>query len=268
MWQHLPQYLSPYILQTPWFSLHWYGLMYAVAYVVIFLLVLYRLKHERFSVTKEQVIGVMTWSIVGLAVGARLFYVLFYEPGYYLAHPMEIVWPFGSGGELKGISGLSYHGGLVGIIVSVLLFCKKNKICVWDIGDLFLPAIPLGYTFGRIGNFINGELYGRVTDMSWGMYFPRDATGFLRHPSQLYEAFFEGVVIFVVLWTLRKRIRGPMLLGLYLILYALARFIAEYFREPDPQLGFIISSLTMGQIFSIVMIGCGIVLLYSKRPVK
>ena len=224
-WQHIPEHLSPYILHTPWFSLHWYGLMYAVAYVVIYLLVRYRLAHERFSITKDQVLGVMTWSIVGLAIGARLFYVVFYEPGYYLAHPLDIVWPFGAGGELKGISGLSYHGGLVGIIISIFLFCWKYKIRVWEVGDLFLPAIPLGYAFGRIGNFINGELFGRVTSVPWGMYFPRDASGMLRHPSQLYESFLEGIVLFIILWLVRKRVKGPKLLGLYLTAYAAARFL-------------------------------------------
>lgn len=264
-WQHLPEKLSPYIFQTQWFSLHWYGLMYAVAYLVIYLVTTYRLKKEEFSITKTQVISALTWSIVGLAVGARLFYILFYEPNYYLANPLQIIWPFGEGGQLTGISGLSYHGGLVGIIIAILLYCKKAKISVWELTDLVIPVVPLGFTFGRIGNFINGELFGRVTEVPWGMYFPNDALGLLRHPSQLYEAFLEGIVLFVILWILRKRVKGSKMVGLYIIGYAVARFIVEFFRQPDPQLGFVYGSLTMGQLFSILMIIGGIFMFFMNR---
>jgi phosphatidylglycerol:prolipoprotein diacylglycerol transferase len=249
--------------------------MYAVAYIVIYFVTVRRLRKEDFSISKSDLIGALTWSIVGLAVGARLFYVLFYEPGYYLANPLQIIWPFSEGGQLTGISGLSYHGGLVGIIVATLLFCKKEKISVWELTDLVIPVIPLGYTFGRLGNFINGELFGRATNVPWGMYFPSDALGLLRHPSQLYEAFLEGIVLFVILWMLRKRVKGSRMVGVYMIGYAVARFIAEFFRQPDPQLGFVYGSFTMGQLFSILMIIGGILLylmnrrsLLYKAPVK
>ncbi len=265
MWQHLPEHLSPYILQTPWFSLHWYGLMYAVAYLVIYSIALLRLRSGRFSITNSQLISALTWSVAGLAIGARLFYVLFYEPGYYLANPLQIIWPFGDGGQLTGISGLSYHGGLVGIIIATLLYCRKAKINVWELTDLVIPIIPLGFTFGRIGNFINGELYGRVTDLPWGMYFPRDASGLLRHPSQLYEAFLEGIVLFVILWIFRDRIKGSRMVGLYMIGYAIARFIAEFFRQPDPQLGFVYGSFTMGQVFSVLMVIGGVIMVLLNR---
>ncbi|MBD3250901.1 prolipoprotein diacylglyceryl transferase [Candidatus Uhrbacteria bacterium] len=264
-WQHLPEHLSPYILHTPWFSLHWYGLMYAFAYILIYLVARYRMKKESFTITPEQLVGAMTWSVVGLAVGARLFYVLFYEPSYYLAHPFQIIWPFGADGSLQGISGLSYHGGLLGIILSVILYCKKKKIRIWELSDLLVPVIPLGYTFGRIGNFINGELYGRVTDVPWAMVFPRDPERALRHPSQLYEAALEGLLIFIFLWSVRKKVRGPQMLGLYLLLYAAARIIVEFFREPDPQLGFIVAGVTMGQVLSAAMMIGGVVLLFTKK---
>ena len=139
------------------------------------------------------------------------------------------------------------------------------RINLWQVGDLFCPAIPLGYTFGRIGNFINGELYGRITQSAWGMYFPLDPTHALRHPSQLYEAFFEGIVLFIVLWTLRKR--RPFdgyLVAMYFIGYGLVRFFIEFFREPDIQLGFIFAFLTMGQILCIAMVMAGLAV-YAYR---
>lgn len=263
-WQYLPFHLSPYIVETPWFRLHWYGLMYAIAYLVIYLLAAYRIKKEHFKITNDQLIGALTWSVLGLAIGARLFYVLFYEPGYYLMHPLDIIWPFGEGGELRGISGLSYHGGLIGIIIAALLYIKKKKMRVWELSDLVIPVIPLGYTFGRLGNFINGELFGRATTMPWGMYFPGDPEQALRHPSQLYEAALEGVLLFTVLWLLRKRIKGPQMLGLYLVGYSIARFIVEFFRRPDPQLGLILGPFTMGQLFSVLMLVIGVVLLVIR----
>lgn len=265
MWQHLPEKVSPYILETPWFRLHWYGFMYVAAYVVIYILARYRMKTERFAITRDQLLGVMTWSIIGLAVGARLFYVLFYDPVYFFAHPHQIIWPFGAQGDFTGIAGFSYHGGLVGIIIAVLFYCNKRRIRVWELVDFLIPIIPLGFTFGRIGNFINGELYGRVTSMPWGMYFPRDPSGLLRHPSQLYEACLEGVLLFVLLWTVRMRVRGPKMLALYLIGYAVVRFFVEFFREPDPQLGLIFGPFTMGQVFSFFMAAGAALLLWHYR---
>jgi phosphatidylglycerol:prolipoprotein diacylglycerol transferase len=223
------------------------------------------MKRESFSITKVQLVSALTWSVAGLALGARLFYVIFYEPGFYLTHPLQIIWPFGEGGQLAGISGFSYHGGLVGIIIALLLYCRKAKISVWELTDLIIPAVPLGFTFGRIGNFINGELFGRATDVPWGMYFPRDAEGLLRHPSQLYEASLEGIVLFIILWTFKDRLKGSRMVGLYMVGYATARFIVEYFRQPDPQLGFVYGSLTMGQIFSILMAVAGLILFLMNR---
>jgi phosphatidylglycerol---prolipoprotein diacylglyceryl transferase len=253
MWSSLPSHLSPYIFQTPWFSLHWYGLMYVVAYGIIYFLAVDRIKRERFSITKNQLIDIMTWTIVGLAIGARLFYVIFYDASYYFAHPLEIILPIRDG-VLVGFSGLSYHGGLIGIILAVYIYGRKNRVSLWKISDLLIPCIPLGYFFGRIGNFINGELYGRVTSMPWGMVFPSDPNHLLRHPSQLYEAGLEGLVLFAILWSLRKTLSGPRLLSVYLAGYAIARIIVEHFREPDPQLGFIFGNITMGQLLSAGMV--------------
>jgi phosphatidylglycerol:prolipoprotein diacylglycerol transferase len=261
----IPSHLSPYLFQTPWFSLHWYGLMYVVAYTVIYFLAVYRITHEGFEIKKEHVLNLLTWSVLGLAIGARLFYVVFYDPVYFIDHPLDIILPVRDG-MLVGFSGLSYHGGLIGIILAIFLYCRAHHLRLWTVGDLLIPCIPLGYFFGRIGNFINGELYGRPTSVPWAMVFPSDPQGLLRHPSQLYEAGLEGLLLFAILWLVRKHIHGPRLLAIYLAGYALARIFVEQFRQPDPQLGFIFGSLTMGQLLSVGMIVTSVWLWRKKVP--
>jgi len=153
---------------------------------------------------------------------------------------------------------MSYHGALIVIVIASVVFCRKYKLNFWLLADLLIPAVPLGYTFGRLGNFINGELYGRVTTVPWGMYFPLDSLHRLRHPSQLYEALFEGIFLFIILWSLRNRIRiSGALFSLYLIGYGSVRFFIEFFREPDRQLGFVLGSFSMGQILCFIMIILG-----------
>jgi phosphatidylglycerol:prolipoprotein diacylglycerol transferase len=269
LWQHLPEHISPTIFTIGPFQLRYYGLMYLVAFSIVYILVLYRLKTEDFRYEKTLIQDCFVWLILGLMIGARIGYVLFYNLRYYLSHPLEIILPFSFEGGLHftGLAGMSYHGGLVGVIISAIIFCYKRKIDFWDLSDLFVPTIPLAYTFGRIGNFLNGELYGRITDVPWGMYFPLDSTHQLRHPSQLYEAFFEGIFLFLVLWSIRrKRPFKGFFIPLYLIGYGTVRFFIEFFREPDPQLGFIIGFLTMGQILCLVMILSGIILIYYRKP--
>ncbi|MFB6225779.1 MAG: prolipoprotein diacylglyceryl transferase [Candidatus Paceibacteria bacterium] len=266
-WQQIPADLSPYLLQTEYFSIHYYGLMYVVGFSVAFLLIYYRLKYDDFSYKLETILDFFIWVILGIIIGGRLGYVFFYKPIFYLSHPLQIITPFElAGGHLKlvGIRGMSYHGGLIGAVVSVLWFCKNNNIDFWKFTDLAAPAAPLGYMFGRIGNFINQELYGRVTEMPWGMYFQNQDK--LRHPSQLYEAVLEGLVIFLILWPLRNKdyLHGKFL-ALYIILYGIARFIVEFFRQPDPFLGFILGPLTMGQILSSLMIIAGLWLFYHRK---
>lgn len=206
-WQHIPEHINPAFLEIGSFQLRYYGLMYLVAFSVVYLLVTHRIQDEKFEYSKETIQDYLVWAIAALLIGARLGYVLFYDLEYYAAHPLSIVFPFdiSNGFRFVGISGLSYHGGLVGIILVSILFFRRHEINFWRFADLFCPAIPLGYTFGRIGNFLNGELYGRVTDVWWGMYFPLDQLHALRHPSQLYEAFFEGIFLFVILWNVRKK---------------------------------------------------------------
>lgn len=243
--------------------------MYIVAFSVAAILMFYRVKHEKFPYTKEQIFDFLIWVILGIVIGGRVGYVLFYEPLYYLSYPLQIISPFGVvNGQLQliGIAGMSYHGGLIGAIIASAWFAKKRKMDFWELVRFVIPTIPLGYFFGRIGNFINGELYGRATDVPWGMYFPRDPDGLLRHPSQLYEAALEGLVLFAILWLLRKKkfFKG-FFLGLYIIGYGIARFLVEFFREPDLHLGAVLGWLTMGQVLSVCMIVGGGVFLWGMR---
>lgn len=263
-WQHLPEHMDPVIFQVGGFRLQYYGLMYIVAFAITYWLGGYRIRHEdRFDIAVEPFQGFMTAMILGLIIGARLGYVLFYNFSYYLHHPLEIILPFdfSDGMRFTGITGMSYHGGLIGVITATVIFARNNRLDFFNLADLVVPCIPLGYTFGRLGNFINVELYGRMTTHPIGMHFPLAPDyqlGLLRHPSQLYEAFFEGIVLFIFLWTLRKRFstRGAML-ALYLMGYGLVRFFIEFTRQPDPQLGFIILSLSMGQLLCLAMILAG-----------
>ena len=272
-WQNLPAQISPVLFSIGSFQLRYYSLMYIIAFVLVYLMVSYRIKHENYEYSTETIQDYMVWAMLGVIFGGRLGYVLFYNLGYYLQHPLEIILPFDFSNGIKfiGLSGMSYHGGLIGVAVVSLYFCLKNKINFWRFADLFMPAVPLGYTFGRIGNFINGELFGRATAMPWGMYFPLDPTQQLRHPSQLYEAFFEGIVLFAVLWLFRKKKRfDGYLLGIYLCGYGFVRFIIEFFREPDYQLGFVLGFLSMGQVLCLLMIICGAAILLGrqKMPAK
>jgi phosphatidylglycerol---prolipoprotein diacylglyceryl transferase len=268
-WQHLPSKISPNIFEIGSFQVRYYSLMYIVAFAVTYLLVTYRLRTEKFPYTKEMIQDLMVWCILGIILGGRLGYVFFYNFEYFMRHPLEIFLPFTFANGLKfvGISGMSFHGGLMGAVLAGAMFCYIRQVRFWDLIDLFVPCAPLGYTFGRIGNFINGELWGRATDVPWGMYFPLDATHKLRHPSQLYEAFFEGVLLFVVLWALRKkRPFDGAFLAYYLIGYGAVRFFIEYVREPDAHLGLYFGLITMGQILCLAMILAGLALYFFLRP--
>jgi len=268
-WQHLPERMNPVILEIGSFRLQYYGLMYIVAFAITYGLAAYRLQREpRFQIEIEQLQGLMTAMIIGLIVGARLGYVIFYHFSYYLRHPWEIFLPFGfSGGfHFTGITGMSYHGGLIGVVIAGGFFIHRHRLNFFSMADLIVPCIPLGYTFGRLGNFINGELYGRATSHPIGMFFPLAPGPERRHPSQLYEAFFEGIVLFIALWFVKKKIRtNGAMLGLYLIGYGLVRFFIEYAREPDAHLGLVLFSLSMGQLLCMAMMLAGVLLLVYVR---
>lgn len=256
-WQHLPGRMDPILLEFGSFRVGWYGMMYVVGFMVVYALASFRLRSEDFPYENEFVQDFLVWSAFGLLIGARLGYVVIYNPGYYLRHPLEIILPISfSGGGIRytGISGMSFHGGALGVFIATAWLMRRSGVSFVRFSDFIVPCMPLGYSFGRIGNFINGELYGRATTVRWGMYFPSDPSGSLRHPSQLYESFGEGVVLFVLLWLLRRRegLRG-LLLAVYLMGYAVARFVVEFFRQPDAQIGFLVGHMSMGQLLSIAM---------------
>jgi len=263
------------LIEIGGFRLQYYGLMYVVAFVITYALVSYRCKREpRFDISRDHLQALITYMMLGVIIGGRLGYVLFYNPGYYWKHPLEIFLPFefGNGVRFTGISGMSFHGGLICVILFTWLYCRRAGLSFYSVVDLFVPAIPLGYTFGRVGNFINGELYGRVTEAPIGMIFPAAPGGRLRHPSQLYEAFFEGIVLFTVLWSLRKKLDTEgATLAVYLAGYGTVRFFIEFFRQPDAHLGFVLFSLSMGQVLCLLMILAGAafyVLLRRRRNVS
>ena len=203
-----------------------------------------------------------------MLVGARIGYIFFYDLASFFNSPLSTLLSI-EAGSFGGFFGFSYHGGLIGIVVGGLLLSKKYRLPFLQLADFVVPAIPLGYMWGRFGNFLNGELFGRPTEQPWGMFFPADQQFLLRHPSQLYEAIFEGLVLFLLLWPLRNRISSPgRMLGLYLVGYGMFRFLIEFFRQPDPQLGIVILGLTMGQLlcFGMIVIGLALIKPFSNKP--
>ncbi len=299
-----PKWLKPEII--PGLPVRWYGFMYLVAFFIGYMLFKYQIKERKLEVKDDDVLNLFFWGIIGILIGGRLFAVTIYDPtGYYLHHPLQIILPFTRvNGRLvfTGIQGMSYHGGLVGGITAAIIYCRIKKIDILDWGDMLVTAVPLGYTFGRLGNFINGELYGRITTVPWGMVFPRapkfptsakwvrefaarigmnihglKMVNLPRHPSQLYEAFFEGIVLWLVMWfILRKRrpFKG-FLIASYVIGYGIIRFFIEYVRQPDLDIGFPIQlvhvsnpmqfsffNFTTGQILNFFMIVGGVISMF------
>jgi len=295
-----PSWLKPEII--PGLPLRWYGLMYIVAFGVAFLLYRKQVKERNFPMTDDDLSGLFFWGILSLLLGARIFSALIYEPdGTYLRSPWLIFWPF-RGGKFTGLQGMSYHGGVIAGLIALVIMSKAKKFDYREIGDMFAASIPLGYTFGRLGNFINGELYGRITASPLGMIFPDGAISpldrnfsvikeaadlmgleavslpggllnFPRHPSQLYEMFFEGIVLWAIIWFFRNRkpFKG-FLIALYIGGYGFFRFFIEYFREPDASMGYPLQlvrtnlppalfhpalSFSTGQLLCLMMIALG-----------
>jgi len=257
-WQHLPSQMDPVIFNIGNFPLRWYGMMYIAAFATTYFVAKYRLKDEKLPYSVDFVADAIMWAIVGVILGGRLGYVLFYGFADLIQDPIRIISPIARiNGQWKftGISGMSYHGGISGVAIAFWLYARKHKMKYFELTDLIIPGIPLGFTFGRLGNFINGELYGRVTDSWIGMYFPNAGDDLLRHPSQLYEAFFEGVVVFMAVWSFRKKSPFPgFLSGLYIFGYGFVRFFIEFFREPDAHLGFVFFKFSMGQVLCFFML--------------
>jgi len=248
---------NPIMIDLGPIKVSWYGLMYVLGFFASYLLVRFQMKRKDFGVSKLDIENLYFYLILGLIVGARLGYFLFYDLKMYLEDPLEIfaIWH----------GGMSFHGGLIGVLIVGILFAWKNKKSFWKIADLIIVTVPIGLGLGRIGNFINGELYGRGTEAPWGMIFPKGGP-LPRHPSQLYESALEGGVLFLVLWFLRNRnLPEGTLLAIFLGLYGVFRFVVEFFREPDVQLGFVIGPFTMGQILTTFMILGSIVLIFYLK---
>jgi len=245
--------IDPIIVELGPIRLGWYGMMYVLGFFASYLLVRYQIKRKDFGISRVEVENLYFYLILGLVIGARLGYVLFYDLKMYLSDPLEIL--------AIHHGGMSFHGGLIGVLLVGIFFSWRNRKSFWKIADLFIVTAPVGLGFGRIGNFINGELYGRVTDVPWGMVFPKGGPH-PRHPSQLYESALEGLVLFLILWSLKdRRLPSGGLLALFLSIYGVFRFFVELYREPDPQLGFVLGHLTMGQVLCSLMVVVGIALL-------
>lgn len=299
-----PSWIHPQIFpDVPFLGLlRWYGLMYVFAFVTAYLVFQKQVKEgalntPSYTVTDDDVFGFFATGILMLLLGARLASCFIYDDTlFYLKKPWLIFWPFDGHGNFTGLQGMSYHGGVVGGFLGMIIWCRKNKQPMLKWIDAMGVSIPLGYTFGRLGNFLNGELFGRITTQPWGMIFPSaqkfsssipwvadfakdtgvEVTGGLinlpRHPSQLYEALFEGVFLFVIFWLLRKKKPfDGFFTGLYFTGYGIVRFIIEYFREPDANMGYIIQktdaptylndsllNISTGQILCFIMIVTGL----------
>jgi phosphatidylglycerol---prolipoprotein diacylglyceryl transferase len=267
-WNLIPQHMDPTLVTLGSFPIRWYGLMYLAAFFTTYQVVWKTIQRDKLGLAKENLDDLTTWIIAGILIGARLGYVLFYNLGYYASHPLEAILPFSfeGGFHFTGISGMSFHGGLIGAIIAFSLCVRKHKWNYWQWNNLVFMAAPLGYTWGRLGNFINGELYGRVTDSPIGMLFPMDRTQQLRHPSQLYEMFFEGVFLFFVLqWLYRKPKFKEHMMAFFLMGYGAVRYVIEYLREPDAHIGLNALGFSRGQLLCMAMILAGLVLWQVRR---
>jgi phosphatidylglycerol:prolipoprotein diacylglycerol transferase len=251
-----PQF-DPVALHLGPVSIRWYGLMYLVGFVLLLLLGRLRIRRGQGALTSVALDDLLFYGVIGTIVGGRLGYIVFYKLGDYLRHPLDVfkVWE----------GGMSFHGGLIGVIVAMMLFARSHKLTFFQVSDFIAPLVPLGLAAGRIGNFINGELWGRAADparVPWAMVFPQAGDSVPRHPSQLYEFGLEGIALFILLWwfSTKPRPRGAVS-GLFLIGYGIARFSIEFTREPDNFLGLLALGMSMGQWLSLPMVLIGIAMM-------
>lgn len=264
MLNELYQSLDPVAFSIGPFSVRWYGIAYVLGFLCTGLVVWRTAKRWKIDVGVDQVTTIIMWAIIGIILGARLGYVLFYGAGYYLENPGKILM-FSEGG-------MSFHGGLIGGLLSGLISARQTRMPYTTIADLCVIGAPIGLFFGRCANFVNGELWGAVTDLPWGVVFGGAAGDMPRHPTQLYEAVLEGLVIFVVLFVLSRKVpprpRGTFL-GLFLVMYGAFRFLIEFVRQPDAQLGYLAGGwLTMGQLLSLPLVIVGVAVLIWAVRVK
>ncbi|HAT49432.1 MAG: prolipoprotein diacylglyceryl transferase [Nitrospirae bacterium] len=246
--------INPILFAVGPIAVRWYGVMYSLAFLLGWPLLKIQARRMGLALSKEELGDFLVWILGGVILGGRLGYIVFYQSAYYLANPWAVfrIWE----------GGMAFHGGLIGVAVAICIFAKRKNIHCLALGDLVSPVVPVGLFLGRIGNFINGELWGRTTDVPWAMVFPHGGPD-PRHPSQIYEALLEGVLLFAVLWWLgRKKQKWGVLFGTFLVGYGCCRFIVEFFREPDAQLGLLSLGLSMGQWLCLPMILSGVILLY------
>ncbi len=249
--------IDPIIFNLGPVSIRWYSIAYIFGIIFAYW---YLHKIDKYKVFNQKFYdSLLMWSVIGIVLGGRLGYILIYNLGYYLDSPTEIfrIWH----------GGMSFHGGLIGFIITTIIICRKNNIPVFAAMDLLSCATPVGVFLGRIANFINGELFGRVTDLPWGVIFPGNTLA--RHPSQLYEAIGEGFLLYVILNSLlfftNLRLYKGILTGIGIVYYGAVRFFIEFFREPDLQIGYLLFDLTIGQLLSIPMVIAGITIIIIKK---
>lgn len=308
LFSEFPSWISPFVIEG--LPIRWYAVMYIIAFAVAYGVFRFLCTRKgEINLTSEESQDVFFWAILGLLLGARIGSCLFYsDTVYYLTHPWMMIWPF-ENGRFVGLPGMSYHGGVIGATIAISIYCRRKGLSILKVGDLITLSIPLGYFFGRLGNFINGELYGRVTKSSIGMIFPyaehfsteidwvremADALsmeyvpgGYVnlpRFPSQLFEAFGEGILLFAVMYFVvyklkkKKNLPDGILISTYIFGYGIIRFVIEYFRQPDADIGYVISlgekseniylfesvlNISKGQIYCLIMMVAGIILLCS-----
>lgn len=255
--------IDPVFLELGPVSIKWYGIAYVAGLLLAWRYVAVLAKSPPRPATPAQLDDFLMWAMVGVVVGGRMGYVLFYQFDGFMANPARIlaVWE----------GGMSFHGGFIGVMVAEILFVRRRAIPFLPFVDLIACAVPIGLFLGRLANFVNGELFGRVTDAPWGVIFPRGGP-YPRHPSQLYEAGLEGVVLFIVLYLVWRReslrLRAGLLTGVFMTGYALSRMTAEMFREPDSFLGFFVAGSTMGQWLSVPMLLVGLILIVRAKPLS
>lgn len=252
--------IDPIIFSVGPLSVRWYGLMYLIGFAFAMWWASRQAEKPNSGWTKEQVSDLLFYGMLGVILGGRIGYVLFYQFSYFLENPLYLF--------RIDQGGMSFHGGTLGVITAICVFAWTRKKQLLAVGDFVAPLVPVGLLAGRIGNFINGELWGRTTDVPWAMVFPSGGP-LARHPSQLYEAFFEGLVLFIILYIFTKKPRpAGSVGGLFLLGYGVFRFAIEYFREPDAHLGLFAGFISMGQILSLPMIivGLGLIIWAYKKP--
>ena len=252
--------IDPVLIEIGPFAIRWYALSYIAGLVLAWRYCRWLSKQPPKHLKPEAYDDFLLWATIGVVLGGRLGYVLFYQPGFFLENPGKIlaIWQ----------GGMSFHGGLIGVLIAIGLFAHRRGVHYFSVADIIGAATPIGLFLGRIANFINAELYGRPSDVPWAMVFPNGGPE-PRHPSQLYEAALEGLLLFIVLYLLVRRgwlERTGAISGVFLIGYGLGRGFVELFREPDAHLGFILGPLTMGQLLSLPVILAGLgILLWSRR---